>query len=187
MEATLDLLGNGKTMRSLTIEEISERAGVGKATIYKWWPSKAFVALDAFLGRMQDVVLTKDTGLAQKDFLHQLHASIRFYESSLGRIFRQFLAECQDDEAFARAYRERFLEPRRAAVRIIWRRGVERGEIDPKFDCELVIDMIYAPMVYRLLAGHMPFTAQDAALLTDAVFRGVHPTVAYNKLLTRTK
>ena len=176
MKATLDLLAE-KGLRNLTIEGISERAGVGKATIYKWWPSKAFVALDAFLDRMQDSIPTDDTGSAQHDFLHQLRGAIAFYETSLGRIFRHFIAECQDDEAFLKTYQERFLEPRRAAVRLIWSRGVGRGEIDPRFDCELVIDMIYAPLVYRLLAGHLPFTSENASQVTEAIFGGIRPSV----------
>jgi AcrR family transcriptional regulator len=175
IEATLDLLQEN-SLRGVTVEAIAERAGVGKATIYKWWPSKASVALEAFLGRMQHNIPTADTGSAQEDFLLQLNALRRFYGSALGRVFCQLVAECQDDKVFAQTYQERFLEPRRAAVRVIWSRGVERGEIDPRFDCELVIDMIYSPLVYRLLAGHLPFTSKDAARLTEAVFGGLRPT-----------
>lgn len=177
LRAALDLL-HEVSLRDLTIEQIAERAKVGKATIYKWWPSKAFVALEALLSSIERAVTTADTGSAQQDFLLQLKALIRFYGSPAGHIFRQFIVEGQADDAFAKAYREQFLEPRRAAVRVIWRRGVERGEIDEKFDCELVIDMIYAPLVYRLLLGHQPFGAEEATKLTEAIFGGLHPSIA---------
>src|SRR6187402_1810614 len=172
LRATLDLLGK-HPLRRITIEDIAEQAQVGKATIYKWWPNKSFLALTAFLTRMQKGVATKNTGSAKRDFLHQLRSLIAFYGSPMGVVFRQLLAECQADATFAESYRKLFLEPRRAAVREIWQRGVTRGEIDPSWDCELVLDMIYAPLVYRVLVGHEPFTDHEAVRLINAVFQGI--------------
>ena len=173
MDATLALLGE-VPLRDLTIEAIAQRAGVGKATIYKWWPGgKAYVALTAFLDRMQQLIKTTDTGSARLDFLDQLTSLIRFYGSPHGRIFRQFVAECQADPGFAETFRERFLLPRRAVVAVIWQRGVERGEIDPDLDGDLVLDMIYAPLVFRVLLGHAPFTAAHASRLVESVFAGI--------------
>src|SRR5215469_113770 len=80
LAATLCLLKE-KPLRDITIEEIARKAGVGKATIYKWWPSKAYVALDAFLGKMNKMVPTPDTGSAEGDFKEQLNSLIAFYTS----------------------------------------------------------------------------------------------------------
>ncbi len=175
LDAALDLLQE-RSLRELTIEAVAERAGVGKATIYRWWPTKAHLALDAYLRHMGRAVEARDSGSAERDFLAQLLGLIELYESPRGRILKQFLAECQADAAFASLYRERFLHPRREAVRCIWRRGVEQGEIDGALDCELILDMIFAPLVYRLLAGHAPFTGEDAENLVRAVFRGIGPS-----------
>jgi hypothetical protein len=117
--------------------------------------------------------VTTDTGSAKQDFLYQLKSLIRVYSTKTGRIFCQFIAECQSDPQFAKMFRQRFLGPRRAAVRVIWQRGVARGEINPDLDVEMVLDMIYAPMVYRLLTGHAPFTDVEADQLIDAVFAGI--------------
>ena len=174
LNATLLLLEQ-RPLRDLTVEQIAEEARVGKSTIYKWWPGKTFVALAAFLTRMQQTIVTENTGSAVEDFRRQLTSLIAFYASPMGSIFRQLLAECQADPAFAESYRKLFLEPRRAAVREIWHRGVLRGEIDPRWDCELVLDMIYAPLVYRVLADHAPFTPEDADRLLEAVFEGLRP------------
>jgi hypothetical protein len=83
-----------------------------------------------------------------------------FYKSRAGRVLGQFLAEAQSDTEFAELFRERFLKPRREVTGAIFDRGVRRGEIDPKLDRELVIDMIYGPVVYRMLVGHAPLTAR---------------------------
>src|SRR6201987_3966920 len=115
LDATIQLLSK-RPLRDISMEEIARKAGVGKATIYKWWPSKAYVALDAFLRRMNRMVPTPDTGSAENDFREQLYTLITFLTSPTGRIFSQFLAEGQSDAEFATLFRERFFKPRREAV-----------------------------------------------------------------------
>ena len=170
--ATLQLLKK-KPLRDISIEEIARTAGVGKATIYKWWPSKAYVALDAFLRKMNRMVPNPDTGCVETDLKEQLQSVIAFYTSPTGRIFSQFLAEAQIDPGFAILLRERFLEPRRHAVGIILDRGVQRGEIDRNLDRELMLDLIYGPAIYRLMIQQSPFEPDRANKLISALFRGL--------------
>jgi AcrR family transcriptional regulator len=172
LEATLRLLKE-HALRDITIEMIAKSAGVGKTTIYKWWPSKAFVALEAFGLEMRRDVLIPDTGSAERDFSEQLQSVIKFYTSKTGRIFSQFLAECQSDVEFAALFRERFLSPRRAAVQVIWERGVARKQIDSTIDMDTVLDLIYGPMIFRLMAGHALLNAKEAAGIVAAAFRGL--------------
>jgi len=70
-------------------------------------------------------------------------------------------------------FRERFLYPRRDLARVMWRRGVERGEICEKFDVEIVLDLIYGPMIFRLLAGHGSMSDTDAEAIVRAAFTGL--------------
>ena len=170
--ATLQLLKK-KPLRDITIEEIARKAGVGKATIYKWWPSKAYVALDAFLRKMNRMVPTPDTGSAESDLKEQLHYLIAFYTSPTGRIMGQFLAEAQSDSEFAALFRERFLQPRREIAGVIFDRGLKRGEIDGTLDRELVLDLIYGPVIYRLLIIQTPFEQERAEAMVSALFRGL--------------
>src|ERR1700733_11273156 len=138
LAAITDLLRD-KPLRDISIEEIARKAGVGKATIYKWWPSKAYVALDVFLRDVQRMVPTPDTGSTKRDLLQQLRSSMAFYMGPAGRILGQFVAEAQSDEEFASLFRERFLKPRREATGVIFDRGVKRGEIDEDLDRQLVV------------------------------------------------
>ena len=172
LKATLCLLKE-MPLREITIEEIARRAGVGKATIYKWWPSKAYVALDAFLRKMNRMVPTPDTGSAERDFKEQLDSLVTFYTSPTGRIFGQFIAEGQSDREFARLLRERFFKPRREVVGVIFDRGVMRGEIEQNLDRELVLDMIYGPAILRLMVGHAPLNRTVTDALISALFRGL--------------
>ena len=170
--ATLQLL-KAKPLRDISIEEIARQAGVGKATIYKWWPSKAYVALDAFLRKMNRMVPNPDTGSAEADLKKQIHYLASFYTSSTGRIFGQFLAEAQSDREFACLLRERFMKPRREIAGVIFDRAVKRGEVDPSLDRDLVLDLIYGPVLYRLLIVQSPFGRKRVDALVSTLFRGL--------------
>lgn len=172
LEATLQLLTE-KSLREISMEEIARKAGVGKATIYRWWPSKAYVALDAFLRKANRMMPTPDTGSVRRDILEQVRSLMLFYKSPAGRILSQFVAEAQSDKGFATLYRERFLKPRREATRVIFDRGVRRGEIDQNLDPELLLDLIYGPAIYRLLVGHAPLEEKLADEMVSILFGGL--------------
>jgi AcrR family transcriptional regulator len=157
----------------VTADAIARRAGVSKATIYKWLPNKSLVALDAYLAGMGERVAVPDTGSAELDFTVQLKSLTAFYLSPLGRLFCQFIAEGQSDPAFLALFRERFLYTRRKAARIMWRRGVDRGEIREEIDGEIVLDVIYGPTIFRLLAGHGLLNDFESEAMIRAVFGGL--------------
>jgi AcrR family transcriptional regulator len=172
LAATCRLLER-KCLRQVTTEAIAQLSGVSKATIYKWWPGKALVALDAFLLLMARDVPTPDTGCAQADFAGQLKSLVGFYTSHAGRVFCQFIAEGQSDPAFLSLFRERFLQSRRNEVRIMWQRGIDRGEIRPGVDSEIALDLIYGPAIFRLLVGHGPLNEREAEAIVATVFSGI--------------
>ncbi|WP_238398707.1 TetR/AcrR family transcriptional regulator [Edaphobacter sp. 12200R-103] len=172
LKAALRLLEK-KPLRKVTADEIAQEAGVSKATIYKWWPNKSLVALDAFLARMTEEVPMPDTGSAEQDFKQQLQSVVTFYNSPLGRLFSQFIAEGQSDSQFLVRFQERFLYPRRNAALVMWRRGVERGEIRSDIDPEMVLDLMYGPMIFRLLAGHGSLSSAESAAMVETIFTGI--------------
>jgi AcrR family transcriptional regulator len=181
LKATLRLLERDP-LSKVTADAIARRAGVSKATIYKWWPNKRMVALDAYLAGMTERVTVPDTGSAEADFIEQLQAVMAFYVSPLGRLFGQFIAEGQSDPGFLALFRERFLYARRDAARIMWRRGVERGEIRKEIDAEIVLDLVYGPMMFRLLAGHGSLNACESEAMIRAIFGGIGAPVCRSAL-----
>lgn len=172
LDATAELLAE-QDVRSVTADAIAERAGVSKATVYKWWPSKVAVAVEVFAARMAADVCIPDTGSAHQDFVEQLTAVMTFYTSSAGRTFAQLLAEGQSDPTVLAEVRDRFLSGRRAQVRAIWERGVARGELRGEVDPEVATDLIYGPAIFRLLTGHGPLTAAVATEIVAAAFVGL--------------
>jgi len=172
IKATLYLLER-KPLRCVTVDAIAQRAGVSKATIYKWWPNKNLLALDAYLTLMNESVIMPNTGSSEVDFTLQIQSVCSFYASALGRLFCQFIAEGQSDPAFLASFRDRFLYVRRDAARVMWRRGVERGDIRLEVDSEIVLDLVYGPILFRLMAGHGAVNESEGAAMVKALFQGL--------------
>jgi AcrR family transcriptional regulator len=160
-------------LRAMTTDRIAERSGVSKATIYKWWPSKYAVAVDAFLSGMFAASPLPDTGSAHEDFRQALRGIMRFYGTATGRVFAQLVAEAQSDPEVFAELRDHLVASRRELVRAIWARGAARGELSAEVDPEVGLDLIFGPAMYRLVAGHGPLTDAAADAVVDVAMRGL--------------
>jgi AcrR family transcriptional regulator len=158
---------------SLTIEGIAARAGAGKQTIYRWWPSKADVVLDALLEVVAAKILVPDEGSLAADLQGFLSATFR--QRGQRPILTGLMAHALLDPAFAVAFRDRFLFGRRAVLREILERAAVRGEIAEGTDLELVIDVVYGVLWYRLMLDHAPLTEAAGSELASLVIRAVSP------------
>jgi AcrR family transcriptional regulator len=155
--------------RAITIEKIAAKAGVGKQTIYRWWPSRAAVVLEASVQAAADTAPYPDTGSLSTDLRAFLTASIVPLEGPTGPVLRGLVAETQLDEEFRQQFVESFIRPRRAGLIEILRRGAERGELSADVNPELLADMIYGAKWNRLLFGHAPLDARMASQMVKLV------------------
>jgi AcrR family transcriptional regulator len=170
LRAARELLDR-RGFQGLTIEGIAERAGVGKATIYRWWPSKAAVAMDAVLQAATPRIPFPDTGSAREDLRRQIASVIELYtRTKTGRGIRALIAESQHDRALAESLRDRFIASRRAEASAVFERGIERGELRPDLDVGVAIDALYGAVYYRLLVSHAPLDSAYADTLIDQIF-----------------
>jgi AcrR family transcriptional regulator len=158
----------------MSIEEVAARAGVGKATIYRRWPSRGALALDAFLAEFRSQQPLPDTGTLRGDLLAALRAWIRSVtRTSAGPTLAGLIAEAQRDPELAAAWRERVIERLRSQHRIMLDRAVERGEIPADTDYEVVLDLLFGAAYHRLLQGHQPLTDRFARQVVDLVVAAV--------------
>jgi AcrR family transcriptional regulator len=160
-------------LRAMTTEDMAARSGASKATIYKWWPNKYAVAVEAFLSEMAVESADPDTGSAREDFRLALRGLIHFYTGETGRAYAQLVGEAQFDPKIGAELRDHLVGSRRELVRAIWDRGVARGELRADVDPEVAIDLIFGPAMYRLVAGHAPLDDTAAEGVVDAAIRGL--------------
>ncbi len=167
------LLARG--LSAVSMDAVADRAGVSKATIYRWWPSKETLALDAL--HEQWATTGQDppaTGTLRGDLLALLRPWLdRVGDRPYGRIVGALITEARTDPVFGAMYRERFVEPRRAQARTAFRRALARGQIPAGTDVEAAIDLLYGALYHRLLHGHAPLTQEFAQTVVEIVVAGI--------------
>jgi AcrR family transcriptional regulator len=157
----------------LTIEGIAAQAGVGKTSIYRRWPNKANLVMDAFLTAVQREVAFRNTGSVRESFRRQLRSAVRVLTGPQGHLIATLIAAGQVDPEVSEAYRTRWQSIRRIEARQMLQNGVKRGELRKDADLELVLNTLYGPLYYRLLIKHAPLTQRYADALVDLVFAGI--------------
>jgi AcrR family transcriptional regulator len=159
----------------LTIEDVAGRAGVGKATVYRWWPNKGALIADAFANSMTKELHFPDTGSIATDISRQMRQLVKIFRSRRGRIVSAILAAGQTDKDLIAAFRGRFLWPRRQEAYATLRRGIRRGEVRSDVDPDLLLDSLYGPIYMRFLIGHGRLTSNFVDRLSALVLAGARP------------
>ena len=177
LAAAIDLLLE-QGLHAMSMDDVAQRAGVSKATIYRWWPSKELLALDALATAWATPTpdAQRNTGSLRGDLLAGLRAWMRqLKQKPYGRVIAGLVAQAQTDPEFAKLYREHFVQPRRANTRELLRRAIDRGEIPPDTNIDVTLDLLYGPIYHRLLHGHAPLTDRFVQQVIDTVINGITP------------
>jgi AcrR family transcriptional regulator len=171
LEAGLELLEK-LSFNEVTADAIAERAGASKATIYRWWPDKDAVLVEALREAVAQELPFPETGNLREDIRLQLHNFIKLLTGRRGRIFSAFVAAAQSDPEIAETFQRVWREPRRAVLKA----GLERHrgkQMRQDADLEMVLDALYGPLYYRLLTGNKRFREGYAEALTDIILEGI--------------
>ncbi len=161
---------------NLSIEAIAARAGVGKQTIYRWWPSKGAVAVDALIAQLEVNATWTDTGDFRADYLHHLRRFAAFLaDPAIGSYIAALYCEALHDPAVADVLHQRVMGPSRAAHRENMARAQAAGTVRDDIDIDLAIDLMYAPFWFRLFTRAVPLNELDPIALSDAVLRAIEP------------
>ena len=180
LESVLQLMQK-EGYNAVTIEGVARHAGVGKQTIYRWWGSRAELILEAFANHAADVVPTPDRGTLREDLEVFIAAGFKRLFKGYGEIMRGLMADAILDPEFNKILREAFILRRRAATKEILKRGIERGEIAKDTDMDLMIDMLFGPVWFRLLVQHAKLDSTFARQIIDAVLTAFAPPVRSGK------
>ncbi len=158
LEATATLLAE-RGLQALTIEDVASLAKVGKASIYRRWPSKGTLALESLLGEFLLLQPPIDTGGLTSDLNAALSAWVKAVAGTpTGRTLVALIAETQSDPGLAVAWREKFMTAARSQHRLMIERAITRGDIPMNSDGDVLMDMLYGSAYHRLLQGHLPLS-----------------------------
>lgn len=157
LRSTLKLLRR-RGFADLSIEAIAADAGVGKTTVYRWWPNKGSLVVDAFASSTEGELHFPDSGSVFRDVSLQLNQWLSILRSPRGCTVAAVIAAGQSDPDLLEAFRARFLRPRREEAYRTLRRGIERGELPRNLDLDVVLDILYGAIYMRFLIRHDELT-----------------------------
>lgn len=166
LSATVALI-EGSGGSGVTVEAAAAKAGVGRQTIYRWWPRKGPLIAEALAERAESLIAIPDTGDFRGDLVAFLKAAFDDANDNAA-VLRGFIALAQQDADVA-AIASPFAAAKRAPLRILLQRGHDLGVLRPDVHIGVLEDVVYGFLWYRLLLGHSPLDDAAAAQLADAV------------------
>jgi AcrR family transcriptional regulator len=173
LEAAADLLF-AEGMGAFTIEKVAKRSGASKMTIYKWWPSKGALALDAYFHKVAPELVFADTGNIEVDLRAQMHAFLHVIcGTPAGRVIGELIGQAQSDPELKAAYLQRYSGPRRAKAVAAIETAKQRGQLRASLDPETVVDQLWGACYHRLLLPDQPLTHEFVDALVDNLFHGI--------------
>lgn len=173
IEAVIDLLAEGTPAESISVESVAARAGVGKATIYRRWPNKEALLVDA-VARLKGP-LPEVTGRSVREDLITLLRPADHGESRYTKVFSCLVAELRRSEDLRRAYQQ-VVSPRGNMMRAVLQRGIASGELRADLDIDLVMTMLTGPVLAETVLGRR--SGIDLAELPQRLVDGIWPAIA---------
>lgn len=172
LEAALELLSE-TSFAEVTIDAIAGRARVGKATVYRWWPNKAAVVIEAFREEFAAQLPFPETGSFRDDIKTQVRQFARVLSGRAGRMLSEFIVAARTDPDVAHAFRTLWSDVRRAEAKQVLNRHKERGQMRSEVDPDLVLDALYGPLYFRLLAKNEAPGPKYAETLVDLLLPSI--------------
>jgi len=170
IKSTLELLKRDG-FNELSIESVAARAGVGKATVYRWWPNKAELVIAAFVSAVEKDLRFPPSGPVRKAIRDQMRRWTVTFRSPLGQIIAHILGAGQSEPEILQAFRSHWVEPRRKEARKLLKQAMKKAEIRADLDPDVILDILYGPLYLRLLLKNAPLSAD----FVDVVFNVVTP------------
>jgi AcrR family transcriptional regulator len=160
-------------LTAVTMEAVASRAGVGKPTIYRIWPNAQAVAMAAFLETAKSPPPARRSDAALAALRLQLRKVAEVFATRAGRNAAMMIAAAQNDSELAKIFYNHFVLKSREEGRALLARAVAEGDVRKDFDADAALDLIYAPLYFRLLIGHGPLDAGFTDAILDLALSGI--------------
>ncbi|MEV0095126.1 TetR/AcrR family transcriptional regulator [Streptomyces sp. NPDC050738] len=173
MRAALEL-GQEIGYAKLSMEAIAARAGAGKHTIYRRWPSKGALFLDSLLSLHPSRLDYPDTGDIVADLRTQMHTAVDLLGNPpFGPLYQALIGEAQYDPQVARALNDRFIIPQAALTVARLKAAQDGGQLSPAFDLKLAMAVLSGPLYFQFLITQEPLTHEYVDDVLQALFTGM--------------
>ncbi len=158
-------------LAAFSIESVAQHAGVARTTIYRWWPSKGMLAIEAFLNGMQTQLARSLTDCPADDFRAMMQSIGRTMSGPAGRVVASIVAEAQADPAARQSFYENYAQRLRARSAPLVQAGIDRGAFRPDLDVSAFLDAAIGGLYYRLLFG-LPIGPDWVAGFAETLLHG---------------
>lgn len=172
LRAARELLEDGGP-GAVTMEAVAARAGVGKPTVYRWWPDRHAVAMAALMENDAEVVPETKRRTALSALREKLRAIAQRFSTHTGRHVTSMIAAADGESELSKAFRNHFVLARRSEGKALLERAIEEKELRANLDVEVALDMLYGPLFFRLLLGHGPLDEAFMDRLLDEALSGM--------------
>ena len=172
LKAALKLVEAGG-FQSVTMEAIAATADVARTTIYRRWPNKESVIMDAFLEEVGPAIAFPTLPNVRESLRRQMKLLAKAFRGKAGLLIRSLLAEAQFNSELKAAFRERWIAKRRASAIAVIKAGIASGEIPSRIDPDILLDVLYGGLYYRLLIGTGTISDDYVDSVWDTVVGGL--------------
>lgn len=155
------------------IESLAARAGVAKTTIYRWWPNKGALALEAFMTGVAPKIAFVETATPLDDLRTQVQKVGKLYRGKTGRLLCELVALGQADADMHRHFLDVYVTPLRHFAKKCLQRALAAGLLRSDIDLDVMVDAIYGPIWYRMILKHGPINAAYVDALLDIALQGL--------------
>jgi len=169
------MLGQGGLL-AVTMEGVAARARVGKPTVYRHWSNRYELAMAALMAASGEMAAPSPAAAPLDALRAQLKALAALFASGTGRHVAALLSSGYGETELSKAFRSHFVQARREEGRGLLRRAIDAGEVKDVVDVELVLDLIYGPIFYRLTMGHAPVDTLFTGALLRQLIDGIGAT-----------
>jgi AcrR family transcriptional regulator len=160
-------------LSGMTMEAVAARAGVGKPTVYRWWPDRHAVAMAALMSEPAPSPAAPRKRSALASLRRQLVDMAEVFATATGRNAARLIASADANSELSKAFRNHFVLARREEGRALILEAVADGELRRDLDVDVALDLIYGPLFFRLLLGHAPLDATAVGRIFKDALRGL--------------
>jgi AcrR family transcriptional regulator len=157
---------------AISTQQIANKAGVSTATVYRWWPTKESLLLDAFLHVKEKEIPLREEGPALERMREHAIAAGKFFEGENGRVAARILTAIQDDKGLREAFTEQLYLPQSSRMMKVAQEAVDAGELPSGTDLKLFLDTLFGSCLVKLLMRHESVRRYDTEAFFDFAVAG---------------